>query len=114
MSIPLLPTGLKPYLDRAGFYLTCASLISILFSIAASQILLGLALAALLLSSEPMRLPPIKLPLALFVGGTVISWLASGHIHDGVPQIRKVFAFLILLLGFSTLRKIAEIRAIVL
>jgi putative inorganic carbon (HCO3(-)) transporter len=101
---------LKPYLDRAAFYLTCASLISILVSIAASHILLGLALAALLLSSEPMRLPPIKLPLALFVAGTVISWLASGHIHDGIPQIRKFFVFLILLLVFSTFRKIAEIR----
>src|SRR5260221_13419288 len=110
MSIPLLPTGLKPYLDRAGFYLTCTSLISILFSISASQILLGLALAALLLSSEPMRLPPIKLPLALFVAGTIISWLASGHIQDGIPQIRKFYVFLILLLVFSTFRQIAEIR----
>jgi putative inorganic carbon (HCO3(-)) transporter len=105
---------LKPYLDRAAFYLICGSLISILFSIAASQILLGLALAALLLSSERMRLPPIKLPLALFFTGTVISWLASGHIHDGTPQIRKFFVFTVLLVVYSTFRKIAEIRAIAL
>jgi putative inorganic carbon (HCO3(-)) transporter len=105
---------LKPYLDRAPFYLTCGSLISILFSIAASHILLGLALAALLLSSERMRLPPIKLPLALFVAGTVISWLASGHIHDGTPQIRKFFVFTVLLLVYSTFRKVSEIRAIAL
>ncbi len=105
---------MKPYLDRAAFYLTCASLIFILIGIAPSQICLGLAFAALLLSPEPMRLPPIKLPLALFVGGTVISWLASGHIHDGIPQIRKFFVFLILLLVFSTFRKIAEIRMIAL
>jgi putative inorganic carbon (HCO3(-)) transporter len=105
---------LKPYLDRAAFYLTCASLIFILIGIAPSQILLGLAFAALLLSSEPMRLPPIKLPLALFVAGTVISWLASGHIHDGIPQIRKFFVFLVLLLVFSTFRKISEIRMIAL
>jgi len=39
---------LKAYFDRAAFYLTCGSLISILFSIAVSQILL--------LSSERMRL----------------------------------------------------------
>jgi len=56
---------LKPYLDRAAFYLICGSLISILFSIAASQILLGLALAALLLSSERLRLPQ-ELHLQLF------------------------------------------------
>jgi len=105
---------LKPYLDRAAFYLTCASLVFILIGIAPSQILLGLAFAALLLSSEPMRLPPIKLPLALFVLGTIVSWLASGHIHDGIPQIRKFFVFLTLLLVFSTFRKIAEIRTMTL
>jgi O-antigen ligase len=105
---------LKPYLDRAAFYLICGSLISILFSIAASQILLGLALAALLLSSERIRLPPIKLPLALFFTGTVISWLASGHIHDGTPQIRKFFVFTVLLVVYSTFRKISEIRALAL
>ncbi len=105
---------MKPYLDRAAFYLICGSLISILFSIAASQILLGLALAALLLSSERIRLPPIKLPLALFFAGTVISWLASGHIHDGTPQIRKFFVFTVLLVVYSTFRKVAEIRAIAL
>jgi len=105
---------LKPYLDRAAFYLTCGSLISILFSIATSHILLGLALAALLLSSERLRLPPIKLPLALFAAGTAISWLASGHIHDGIPQIRKFFVFLVLLLVYSTFRSIAEVRALTL
>ena len=105
---------MKPYLDRAAFYLICGSLISILFSIAASQILLGLALAALLLSSERIRLPPIKLPLALFFTGTVISWLASGHIHDGTPQIRKFFVFTVLLVVYSTFRKISEIRALAL
>jgi putative inorganic carbon (hco3(-)) transporter len=105
---------LKPYLDRAAFYLTCASLLSILIGIAPSQILLGLAFAALLLSAERMRLPPIKLPLALFLAGTVISWLASGHIHDGIPQIRKFFVFLILLLVYSTFRTIAEMRMIAL
>ena len=79
---------MKPYLDRGAFYLTCGALVSILFSIAASQILMGLALAALLFSSTPLRLPPIKLPLALFLIGTVISLLASGHIQQGMPQIR--------------------------
>jgi len=105
---------LKAYLDRAAFYLTCGSIISILFSIAASQLLLALALAALLLSEVELRLPPIKLPLALFMTGTVISLLASGHIRDGTPQIRKFFVLLILLLVYSTFRKISEVRAIVL
>src|SRR5579863_6941203 len=114
MSIPASLSGLKPHLDRAAFYLTCGSLISILFSIAVSQICLALAFAALLLSSEKLRLPPIKLPLALFIAGTVISLLLSGHIRDGTPQIRKFFVLLVLLVVYSTFRKVAEIRAVVL
>jgi len=94
--------------------LTCGSLISILFSIAVSQLCLALALAALLLSSEQLRLPPIKLPLALFIIGTVISLLVSGHIRDGTPQIRKFFVLFVLLLVYSTFKKISEIRAVVL
>jgi putative inorganic carbon (hco3(-)) transporter len=105
---------LKPYVDRSAFYLTCGALISILFSIAVSQILLALALAALLLSSYPIRFPPIKLPLALFVGGTVVSLLASGHIQQGMPQIRKFYVFFILLVVYSTFRNLLEIRNIVL
>jgi O-antigen ligase len=100
--------------DRAAFYLTCGSLISILFSIAVSQILLALAFAALLISSEKLRLPPIKLPLALFITGTVISLLLSGHIRDGTPQIRKLFVLLTLLAVCSTFRRVTEIRNIVL
>ncbi len=61
-----------------------------------------------------MRLPPIKLPLALFMAGTVISLLASGHIGQGTPQVRKFFVFLVVLLVCSTFRNIAEIRAITL
>ncbi len=105
---------MKPYVDRSAFYLTCGALLSILFSIAVSQILLALALAALFLSSHPIRLPPIKLPLALFMAGTVISLLASGHIQQGMPQIRKFYVFFILLVVYSTFRTLAEIRAIVL
>jgi len=105
---------LNPYLDRGAFYLTCGALLSILFSIAVSQILLALALAALLLSSNKIRLPPFKLPLALFMAGTVVSLLASGHIQQGMPQIRKFYVFLILLVVYSTFRTITQMRAIVL
>ena len=49
---------------RAARWLAFGSAVAILFSIAISQILLALALAALLVSGEKLRLPPIKLPLA--------------------------------------------------
>ncbi|MGP0072683.1 MAG: O-antigen ligase family protein [Bryobacteraceae bacterium] len=100
--------------DRSAFYLTCGALLSILFSIAVSQILLALALAALLLSSTKIQLPPIKLPLALFIAATVAALLTSGHIQEGMPQIRKFYVFFVLLVAYSTFRKISEIRAIVL
>jgi putative inorganic carbon (hco3(-)) transporter len=105
---------LKLDLDRSAFYLTCGALLSILFSIAVSQILLALALAALLFSSTKLRLPPIKLPLGLFLAGTMVSLLASGHIQEGMPQIRKFYVFFILLVSYSTFRKLSQIRAIVL
>ena len=75
---------------------------------------MALALAALLISGTKLRFPPLKLPLLLFVGGTIVSWLASGHIREGTPQIRKFFVFAILFLVVSTFRELAECRALVL
>ena len=104
---------MKPIIERAAFYLTCGSAVAILFSIAISQILMALAFAALLFSGEKIRFPPIKLPLLLFMAGTVISLLLSGHAREGTPQIRKLFVLLILLLVYSTFRGVSEVRAIV-
>ena len=73
-------------MSRAAFWLAGGSTVAIQFSIAASQILLGLALAALLLSGTRLRLPPIRLPLGLFMAGTVISLLLSGDPASGLPQ----------------------------
>ena len=101
-------------LSRAARWLAFGSAVAILFSIAISQILLALALAALLISREKLRLPPIKLPLALFLLGTVLSLVFSGNPAAGLPQIRKFYVFLQLLAVFSTLRDIAVLRALVL
>jgi O-antigen ligase len=105
---------LKQHLGRIAFYLTCGSAVSILFSIAVSQTLMALAFAALLFSGLPLKLPPIKLPLAIFMIGTVISLLASVDPRSGTPQIRKFFVFLMLLLISSTFRRAAEVRGVVL
>ncbi len=105
---------MKLNFERAAFYLTATSVIAILFSIAASQILLGLAFAALLLSGEKMRLPPLKLPLALFLAGTLISLLLSPDPRSGTPQIRKFLVFLTLLLVYSTFKSVAQVRNVVL
>ena len=94
----------------AAFYLTFASAASILFSIAVSQILMVLALAALLLSGERLRFPAIKLPLFLFMLATAIALLLSGHVYAGTPQIRKFFVFTILLLISSTFQTMRQVR----
>ena len=58
----------------------------------------------------PLRLPRIKLPLALFLLGTLIAWAFSGNMTVGLPQIRKIYVFCELLVVFSALRDMALIR----
>jgi O-antigen ligase len=76
-----------------ALYLTYGSVVSILFSIALSQFLLGAALLILLIARSPLRFPPIKLPLALLFGWTLLSAIHSGHFIQGLPQLRKFFVF---------------------
>lgn len=104
----------EPFLFRSARWMTFASAVAILVSIAASQTLLALAVAALLFSGAPLRLPPIRLPLALFMLGTVVSLAFSGEVAAGLPGVRKFFVFLILLAVSSTLRSLALARALVL
>ncbi len=99
---------------QAAYYLTAGSAVSILFSIAVSQILMGLAFVALLISREPIRFPPIKLPLLLFFLGTALSLALSDDPRAGAPQIRKFYVFLIALLVASVYHSIARIRDTVL
>src|SRR5262249_41265123 len=71
-------------------------------SIAASQTLLALAVAALLMSGARLRLPRIWLPLGLFILATLISLALSDNPASGIPQVRKFYVFLELLVVFST------------
>jgi O-antigen ligase len=100
----------EPLLSRAARWLTFGSAAAILFSIAVSQILLALAVAALLASGEKLRLPRIKWPLALFMLGTLISLAFSGDPGAGLPQVRKFYVFLELLVAYSTLRDLKVVR----
>ncbi|HTS64030.1 MAG TPA: O-antigen ligase family protein [Candidatus Acidoferrales bacterium] len=100
----------EPLLLRTARWLTFGSAVGILLGIAVSQILLALALAALLASGERLRLPRIWLPLSLFMLGTVISLVFSGDPGTGLPQIRKFYVFLELLVVFSLLRSHRVVR----
>lgn len=99
---------------RAAFYLAWASAVSIVCSIAVSQILLGMGLVALLLSGARLRFPPVKLPLVLFFVLTVVAVIASPDPRHGLPQIRKFYVFMIVVLVFNTFRTMAQIRTLVL
>jgi putative inorganic carbon (HCO3(-)) transporter len=101
----------ESFMSRAARWLTFGAAASIMFSIAVFNILMGLALAALLFSGEKLRLPRIKLPLGVFMALTLVAWAFSPDPWiDGYPQIRKFWVFCILLLVFSTLRGLATIR----
>jgi putative inorganic carbon (HCO3(-)) transporter len=100
----------EPVMLRAARYLTFGSAVSILFSIAVCQILLALAFAALLVSGAKLRLPRIWLPLSLFLLGTLVSLALSGDFRSGLPQVRKIFVYVMLLAVFSTLRGMEDIR----
>jgi putative inorganic carbon (hco3(-)) transporter len=100
----------ESFLLQAARWLAFASSVAIVVGIAPSQILLGMSLAALLLSGEKLRLPPIKLPLALFLLGTLMAIAFSGNPAAGLPQVKKIYVFFQLLVVFSLLRDMAFIR----
>jgi O-antigen ligase len=85
-------------------WLAFASSAAIVIGIAPSQILLGLALVALFASRERLRLPPIKLPLGLFLLGTLVAVALSGNAMAGFPQVKKIYVFSQLLVAYTLLR----------
>jgi O-antigen ligase len=89
---------------RTARWLAFASSAVIVVGIAPSQILLGAALLALLLSKEKLRLPAIKWTLALFLAGTLLAVVLSDHPKAGFPQVKKIYVFSQLLVVYSLLR----------
>jgi putative inorganic carbon (hco3(-)) transporter len=98
----------------AARWLTFASSAAIVLGIAPSQILLGLALACLLASRAKLRLPPIMLPLGLFLFGTLLAVALSGDPMAGFPQIKKIYVFSQLLVAYTLLRDTKTARWLVL
>jgi putative inorganic carbon (HCO3(-)) transporter len=100
-------------LARAALYCTLASAVSILLSIAVSQILLGLGFVLMLLSGQTRRLPAAWLPLALFLAGTLVSLAFSPDPAAGMPQVRKFFVFLMLVTVYCVVREMLWIRRLI-
>jgi O-antigen ligase len=97
-----------------ALWLTFASCALVLVGIAPSQALLGLSLLILVASRASLRLPPIKLPLALFLLGTLVAVAASGDPLAGLPQIKKIYVFSQLLVAYSVLHETRIARWLVL
>jgi len=97
-----------------ALYLTAAASVSALISIAASEVLLAVAIVAMIVTRERWRIPPIWLPLVLFIAGTFLSLAVNGHYEQGWPQIRKFFVYSLLFLVASTFRTAAQIRTLAL
>jgi putative inorganic carbon (HCO3(-)) transporter len=112
--IPVFGTGqgfvedLKTHYASALYVSAFGSAMSILFSIAISQILLGFGLLLLAIGRPVLHFPPIKLPLALFFAATVLADLLSGSPLAGMPQIKKFFVFGIVLLVSSAFRNAGQ------
>jgi len=104
----------RPALLLAATWLTFASSAAIIVSISASQILLGLALVALIASRERVRLPPIQLPLGLFLLGTLIAVGLSDNPAAAFPQIKKLYVFCQLLVAYTLLRQTKIARWLIL
>ncbi len=95
-------------------YLVGAAAATTLVSIRAFEILMAAALLAMIIARWRWRVPPIWLPLSLFALGTLASLFASGDIHDGLPQIRKFYVYLMLFLVTSAVRTVRDVRGIAL
>jgi putative inorganic carbon (HCO3(-)) transporter len=102
-----------PFFRRLSLILSIAAAVTILLSIAVSQVLLALALGVLLLSGLPLRWPKISIPLALFLLWSLLALAFSPDPAHGLAQERKIFVFMTLLTIFSSVRTLAEARWLV-
>jgi O-antigen ligase len=101
-----------------ALYLTFAAVVAVVVSITASNWLIALALLTVvyrrLRHGDPIRFPPVKLPLAFFLLTTVISIALSGYgFRSGWPGVRKFYLFAVLLLVVTTCRRRAHVRTLV-
>lgn len=104
-------------LERAALWCAIGSVGAASASVAASQLLLGLSLGLLIvlvaLRQVTLRLPSGWPFLAFFLAWTTLSWLVNGHLREGLPQIRKFYVFLIVLVVATLLRGLRDARWVI-
>lgn len=112
--MPVVASRFRTLIEHAPLVFAGGSTIAILIGIAPSQILLGAAIVALLATRTRWRLPAVWLPLALFLAGTLISLAFSGDPAAGLPQVKKIYVFLMLVVVYTAVRKVSQARFLVL
>jgi len=100
--------------EQAPAFLAGSAAATSMVSIAASQILLGLAILAIFATRTRLRWPPITAPLVLFGVWTLLSLAASGHMREGLPQIRKLYVYLTVFVVYSAVTNLRQVRWIAL
>ena len=96
--------------EDVPMYLAGLAAICTVVSIAAFEILMGLAAVALIVARRPWRAPPILIPLGLFFTGTVISLAAHSSWKLGYPQIKKFYLYLMIFLIVTAFREVRQLR----
>ena len=98
--------------DQLPLYFAGGASAAAVVSIAASQILLGLALASLIATGRKPRWLPIYPALITWCLLTILSTLHSGHALKGFPQIKKFYVYLMLVVVSTAFRKVSEVRVL--
>ncbi|MCU0227732.1 MAG: O-antigen ligase family protein [Bryobacterales bacterium] len=93
---------------KTARYATMASAVSILVSIPVSQIFLGLALLCLLAAGTRWRWVDVYLPLGCFLGWMLVSLAASPEPLVGLPQVKKLYVFLVLPVALAALPAVRD------
>lgn len=104
-----LPEGLWPRILLCAAFGSAAAA---LFSIAISQILLGLAIVAFIVTGPRLALPNWFIPLGLFILWTLISYFAASDLRIGLPQIRKLYVLALLPLVYISFRGVSDFKAL--
>ncbi len=85
-------------------------MVATLVSIAGCELLLGAAILAAIYAWRKLEFPPIRLPLALFVAGTLLSLAFSTHPAAGFPQVKKLYLLLVLAVVVTSVRSAEYVR----
>lgn len=100
---------MKPDFERIAYWAALGAAAACAVSIAAWQILLGLALAAMLLGRLRWRLPRYWPALAIFAVWTLLSAAFSDAPATAFPQIKKFYAWLTIFAVLSALSRVRDV-----